>query len=67
MTEKPKFSIVVPMYNEEESLPVLYQRITEVMDRTGEPWEFVMVDDGSSDRTADMIREFSREDQRVRP
>ena len=67
MTEKPKFSIVVPMYNEEESLPVLYQRITEVMDRTSEPWEFVMVDDGSSDRTADMIRDFSQEDQRVRP
>jgi dolichol-phosphate mannosyltransferase len=67
MSDKPKFSIVVPMYNEEESLPVLYQRITEVMDRTSEPWEFVMVDDGSSDRTADMIRDFSQEDQRVRP
>ena len=67
MKEMPVFSIVVPMYNEEESLPVLYQRIVDVMDTTGESWEFVMVDDGSSDRTAALMRELAGKDPRVRP
>ncbi len=67
MKEKPVFSVVVPMFNEEESLPVLYQRIVEVMDQTGEGWEFVLVDDGSADRTAEMIREYAEKDKRVRP
>jgi dolichol-phosphate mannosyltransferase len=67
MNEKPVYSIVVPMYNEESSLPVLYERIMKVMDTTGESWEFVMVDDGSSDGTADLIREYAEKDKRVRP
>jgi dolichol-phosphate mannosyltransferase len=67
MSEKPVFSVVVPMFNEEESLPALYQRIVEVMDQTGEIWEFVLVDDGSSDRTAELIREYADKDKRVRP
>lgn len=67
MKAKPVFSVVVPMFNEEESLPVLYQRIVDVMEQTSESWEFVMVDDGSSDSTADLIREYARKDKRVRP
>ncbi|MGD2026531.1 MAG: glycosyltransferase family 2 protein [Anaerolineales bacterium] len=67
MNEKPVFSVVVPMYNEEESLPVLYDRIVKVMETTGEPWEFVLVDDGSSDGTADMMWTYAKEDSRVRP
>lgn len=67
MKEKPVFSIVVPIYNEEESLPTLYQRITEVMDSTGETWEFVLVDDGSKDRSAEMMHELAEKDKRVRP
>ena len=67
MNEKPVFSIVVPMYNEEETLPVLYERISEVMNSTGENWEFVMVDDGSRDRTPSMMRELAEKDKRVRP
>ncbi len=67
MKDKPVFSVVVPMYNEEESLPVLYERIVKVMESTGEPWEFVLVDDGSSDRTAELMRAYAKEDPRVRP
>ena len=67
MSEKPIFSIVVPCYNEEESLPVLYQRIAEVMNTTGESWEFVMVDDGSTDRTAEVMREIAQNDYHARP
>jgi polyisoprenyl-phosphate glycosyltransferase len=63
----PTFTIIAPVFNERESLPVLYQRVKEVMDTTGEPWELVLVDDGSSDGSTDMIRELGHQDERVRP
>jgi dolichol-phosphate mannosyltransferase len=62
----PELSIVVPVYNEEESLPLLWQEIREVLDPTGLPYEAIFVDDGSQDRSAEIIREFRREDPRVR-
>jgi len=61
------FTIIAPVYNEVESLPVLFERVRQVMDTTGEPWELVLVDDGSSDGSTDVIRQMAREDQRVRP
>lgn len=64
---KPAYSIIAPVYNEEETLPVLYPRIREVMDQTGEPWELVLVDDGSRDRSAEIMRELAEKDPRVRP
>jgi dolichol-phosphate mannosyltransferase len=67
MKKRPVYSIVVPMYNEEASIQALYDRLVAVMDSTGEPWEFVMVDDGSADRTADLIKDYAEQDQRVRP
>lgn len=66
MPEKPVFSIVVPIYNEEGSLLVLYERMVKVMDSTGEAWELVLVDDGSQDQSADMIRTLVKQDSRVR-
>lgn len=67
MKEKPVFSIVAPIYNEQESLPVLYQRVSDVMDTTGEPWELVLVDDGSHDASAEIIRSLAEQDERIRP
>ena len=64
---KPKFTIIAPVFNEEDSLPELYRRVGEVMDQTGEPWELVLVDDGSHDRSTDMIRELAERDERIRP
>ena len=64
---KPIFSIIAPVYNEQESLPVLYQRVKEVMDTTGEAWELVLIDDGSKDRSAELMRQMAAEDERVRP
>lgn len=63
----PKFSIIAPIYNERESLPELYRRVSEVMDSTGEPWELVLVDDGSRDGSTDIIRDLAGRDSRVRP
>lgn len=63
----PTYTIITPIYNEIDNLPVLYRRIREVMERTGESWEFVMVDDGSTDGSVDHIRKLAEKDDRVRP
>ena len=64
---EPVFSVIAPIYNELENLPLLYARVKEVMDSTGEPWELILVDDGSSDGSTDVMRSLSAEDERVRP
>ena len=61
------YSIVAPIYNESDNLPELYRRVKEVMDSTGETWELVLVDDGSTDGSTDVIRELGKKDKRVRP
>ena len=48
-TNFQKVSIVVPFYNERESVRPLYARLTDVMNRVGLPYELVFVDDGSRD------------------
>jgi polyisoprenyl-phosphate glycosyltransferase len=53
------YSIIAPIYNEFENIPVLWQRISQVMDSTGEPWELILVDDGSSDGSTEQIRELA--------
>lgn len=64
---EPTFSIIAPIFNELESIPELYRRVKDVMDTTGEPWELIMVDDGSSDGSTTLIRDLARQDQSVRP
>jgi polyisoprenyl-phosphate glycosyltransferase len=64
---KPTFSVIAPNYNEIETLPEFYRRVSEVLNNTGEPWELVLIDDGSLDGTADLIRKLAQEDPRVRP
>jgi dolichol-phosphate mannosyltransferase len=63
---KIRYSIVAPCWNEEESLPTLYRRIKEVMEQTGESWELVLVNDGSADRTPELMAELHQADPRVR-
>lgn len=63
----PVFSIVAPIYNEAANIPVLYQRIQEVLDTTGEEWELLLVNDGSTDDSAEIIRQLASQDTRVRP
>jgi polyisoprenyl-phosphate glycosyltransferase len=64
---KPVYSIIAPIYNELENLPVLFARLKEVMDTTAESWELVLVDDGSTDGSTDLIREMAAQDPRIRP
>ena len=64
---KVTYSIVAPIYNEIDNLPELYRRVKEVMDSSGEPWELILVDDGSTDGSSDKIRELAQKDKTVRP
>jgi dolichol-phosphate mannosyltransferase len=61
------FSIAVPVYNEVESLPELYPRVLAVMEGFGEPWELILIDDGSTDGSTEAILALSAKDNRVRP
>ncbi len=64
---KPTFSIIAPIFNEAESMPELYRRVSAVMESTGEPWELILIDDGSTDRSLEMMQNLAEKDQRVRP
>ena len=61
------YSIIAPIFNEFDNLPELYRRVKEVMDSTGEPWELILVDDGSTDNSTTRIRELAAQDPVVRP
>jgi len=61
------YSIIAPIYNEFENIPALWKRVSQVMDSTGEDWELILVDDGSSDGSTERIRELAAGDPRVRP
>ncbi len=63
---KPTISIVSPVYNEEAVLNELYRRVSQVLDAFGEPWELVLVNDGSRDRSAEVIAELHQKDSRVK-
>jgi dolichol-phosphate mannosyltransferase len=61
-----KYSIIVPMYNEEEVIEFTYDRLKQVMDGTEEPYELIFVNDGSHDRTVEQITMICSFDPNVR-
>ena len=61
MTTPLDLSVVVPLYNEEESLPYLVEQLTDALRPSGERFELVLVNDGSSDRTAEVLEQLSHE------
>lgn len=63
----PVYSIVAPIFNESGNIPELYRRLKDVMESTGEDWELILVDDGSMDDSADLIRQYAVDDERVKP
>ncbi len=63
---KPTITIIAPVYNEEPVLHELYKRVSGVMDQYDDPWELILVDDGSRDRSAKIIAELHEADNRVK-
>ena len=64
---KPVFTIIAPIFNELENLPLLYARVREELDKTEQDWELIMVDAGSQDGSTEVIRKLAASDERVRP
>ena len=52
----PTLSVIIPVYNEVESLPTLHQRLLEVLEHRNEPYELIFVDDGSQDGSAAFLK-----------
>jgi len=64
--EMVKYSIVIPLYNEESGIAVLVEKLQEIIAQFDGPAEIVLVDDGSKDRTYELAREVSEKDQRFK-
>jgi glycosyltransferase involved in cell wall biosynthesis len=62
----PKLSLFLPVYNEEENLPRLNEKIFQALEGLGHSFEVIYVDDGSSDRSLELLKEFAASDRRVR-
>jgi len=62
----PELSAVLPAYNEEQVLPVSIREAVEALDEIADRWELLIVDDGSRDRTAEIVSEWAARDGRVR-
>lgn len=62
-----KISAIIPCYNEEQALPYLYEELTKVAQQmSGQEFEFVFVNDGSKDKTLQVIKELRKKDDRIR-
>ena len=66
MEKVKKISIVIPVYNEEENVPILYERLKEVLDSLPYDYEIVFVNDGSTDRTGEILEEIAQKDKKVK-
>lgn len=61
-----KISIIVPCYNEEEALPLFYKEVNKVSETMDEEFEFIFVNDGSKDKTLEVIKNLSTLDKRCK-
>ncbi|MCX8059876.1 MAG: glycosyltransferase family 2 protein [Aquificaceae bacterium] len=65
-SERPYLSVVVPAYNEEENIPLLYERLKKELEALGKDYEVLFVDDGSVDRTWERLKEIAHKDKKVK-
>lgn len=64
--ERPRISIVIPVFNEQDNLEALWEELLPILEALDEPFEVVFVDDGSSDGSAAILRDLHERDGRVR-
>ncbi|HEV3028791.1 MAG TPA: glycosyltransferase [Planctomycetota bacterium] len=62
----PHVSAVIPVYNEEANLPELHERMTKALDSIGKSWELIYVDDGSADRSLELLTGYVAKDKRIK-
>jgi len=66
MDLRPEISVVIPIYNEEDSVQELHRQLTQSLEGLGRPYEIILVDDGSSDGTLTRLLAIEAQDDRVR-
>lgn len=66
MARDVSISVTVPLFNEEESVPVLYEQLKNVLDSLEAAYEIIFIDDGSSDRTFEVISKLAENDSTLR-
>jgi glycosyltransferase involved in cell wall biosynthesis len=59
-------SVVIPAYNEEENVPILYEKLKKVLDGLGQDYEIIFVDDGSTDGTYQRLKQLAEKDSRLK-
>ncbi len=65
--ERPiEISLVIPLYNEEENVRLLHSKIREVLDQLGKVYEIIFIDEGSRDRTFELLKEIHNENPKVK-
>lgn len=62
----PELSVIIPVYNEEDSLDKLYDKLAGAMTPLGKTWEVILVDDGSRDKSFEILQRLAQADRRVR-
>ena len=63
--DNPEISLVIPVFNEEDNVQPLFDKIVAAMEPIGRSWELILVDDGSRDRTPLRLESLSKQDERV--
>ncbi len=66
MLAKPDLSIVIPVFNEEDNVEMLYEKLLVAMTELRQSWEVVFIDDGSTDRSFEELEKLSLQDDRVK-
>lgn len=66
MDDKPYVSVLIPVLNEEESLPELHKRLQETLKSTGKSYELIYINDGSTDKTGILLEAFHADDKRAK-
>lgn len=61
-----KISIIVPCYNEEEAIPYFYKEITKISKSMNNDFEYIFVNDGSKDKTIEIIKKYAKKDKRIK-
>jgi dolichol-phosphate mannosyltransferase len=64
--ESYKYSVVIPIYNEQENLPELERRLSQVLGKLEEPYEVIFVNDGSRDGSIEILKDFTGKDSRLK-
>jgi glycosyltransferase involved in cell wall biosynthesis len=59
-------SVVIPTYNEEENVPILYEKLKKILDGLGQDYEIIFVDDGSTDGTYQRLKQLAETDSRLK-